>query len=842
MNNHGKVAVALAMAFSVGAAMAEDIYLSPKEDANKPDSDYIQEAVRAVMAGETVYLSAGVYTMTNMVTVPAGVNLIGSSGRDVTILETIKPFRFKALKISGETLVKGLTVRPKANKAGKNPGSTKIFDYDFCGGFHLDGGGTVEDCAVTNVIHCFTQFSNGDYSRGIGATLNKGGTVRRCRFARNGISSAGGSGQGCGGVRIITSGLVEDCEIVDNNIYHTTSATCPGAGVSMDGGTVRNCLIARNRDHKRTSGVYATGGLVENCTIVYNYTDNASYTTQGGVGGTAKATFRNCIICGNYNANGVKELTDGATVVLDHCTTEMPSFKDPDNGDYRVVAGATIDTGVNNLDWMTNAKDLSGEVDRIVDGIVDLGCYEYIPSELACSIEATAKTGHLSLDTVLTAHPKGQDLKNLTYSWALFDGTTFQYVDDPTKVSVSQTYGPGVYAVKLIVKNAAGEAAEATETIVVTVNDVYVGAGTGVSPYSSPETATNDLAEAFRLAADGTVVHVAPGDYTLAETLAVPMAATIRGTDGPEVTSLTAKSRGYALIYMTNEGAALEGLTIKDTHQIAVDIYGGGVVSNCVLSGNVTAADTSYGQVVETGGAAIRIRNGKGRVYDTVFAKNGMVLSGGSNRDGGTVYASGSGIVFERCTFTNNTWGVSTSADKKGAVMCVSGSARIRNCLFANNRGVKPTSTATKEQTTYGTIAIAGSGTVALENCTVVSNLLGNAGYCAGIHTEETANVGITNCLVYGNCNWDGTVADLTVGAKTSVQTCFLTADGDPRFKHPNRCDYRLRGMSPCLNVGTDADWMSEATDLEGNPRIRQRAVDIGCYEDLETGFSILVR
>ena len=84
-------------------------------------------------------------------------------------------------------------------------------------------------------------------------------------------------------------------------------------------------------------------------------------------------------------------------------------------------------------------------------------------------------------------------------------------------------------------------------------------------------------------------------------------------------------------------------------------------------------------------------------------------------------------------------------------------------------------------------------------------------------------------------------MSNVWLGASATVTTCRETDDLKD-FKRPSKGNYHLKGCSPALNAGTDAEWMKTATDLEGNPRIRQRAVDIGCYEDLETGFSILVR
>ena len=56
----------------------------------------------------------------------------------------------------------------------------------------------------------------------------------------------------------------------------------------------------------------------------------------------------------------------------------------------------------------------------------------------------------------------------------------------------------------------------------------------------------------------------------------------------------------------------------------------------------------------------------------------------------------------------------------------------------------------------------------------------------------------------------------------------------DPQFKNPTVENYQLPLSSPCVNTGSNDLWMSEKTDLSGNPRIMGNNVDIGAYEYLQ--------
>ena len=65
---------------------------------------------------------------------------------------------------------------------------------------------------------------------------------------------------------------------------------------------------------------------------------------------------------------------------------------------------------------------------------------------------------------------------------------------------------------------------------------------------------------------------------------------------------------------------------------------------------------------------------------------------------------------------------------------------------------------------------------------------------------------------------------------------------GIPAFKDRAAFNYTVRADSKTVDAGLNQDWMSGATDLAGNPRIKRATVDIGCYECVAAGLSILVR
>jgi len=70
----------------------------------------------------------------------------------------------------------------------------------------------------------------------------------------------------------------------------------------------------------------------------------------------------------------------------------------------------------------------------------------------------------------------------------------------------------------------------------------------------------------------------------------------------------------------------------------------------------------------------------------------------------------------------------------------------------------------------------------------------------------------------------------------TALDPQFVDPDGpdnDPQTFAGN--NYRLSGISPCIDAGKNENWMLTATDLDGNPRILHGGlsltVDMGAYE-----------
>ena len=275
-------------------------------------------------------------------------------------------------------------------------------------------------------------------------------------------------------------------------------------------------------------------------------------------------------------------------------------------------------------------------------------------------------------------------------------------------------------------------------------------------------------------------------------------------------------------------------------------------VRGCVFDGNraTGSANSCYGGGLgasgHAAGASLTISN-------TVFRNNYSAMRGGGfGSTWGT--ESTSGIVYANivdCVFTNN------SSSRQGGGICVRDQGKddldtrflMRNCLVAFN---------TSGQEGCGVYFVAYANPI-MDSCTVVSNFCGGSG--SGIYHRWGGTV--TNCVIAFNmkgskletgsywCLNGNNTPDPSAYRNCCIwpalESVFLAENGcvnaDPLFADAANGDFSLQPNSPCRNAGVLEDWMADATDLVGSPRVSGKGVDIGCYElFVPSGLNIIVR
>lgn len=299
----------------------------------------------------------------------------------------------------------------------------------------------------------------------------------------------------------------------------------------------------------------------------------------------------------------------------------------------------------------------------------------------------------------------------------------------------------------------------------------------------------------------------------------------------------------------------------------------GGFLSNCIVRNN----QAGYGGGVMSRSAGLVLNcwiennactNYGGGVYLTEesLASNCIFAGNTSGTYGGGCILSGSGNLVTDCVISGNVSGtaaggihVSSNSIVRNSIICcntaktnlagtlISGggvhmahtNSLLLNCLVYGNRAPNGGG---------GGVSMAHDADV--DACTIVSNSAGVAG--GGIYTHWTASgdlrLFIRNSIVYSNeapvgPNFSGYSTQYTwftnscITNPTMPQGSGLVTEY-PKFVDPAGNNYRLASGSPCINMGLNQDWMTNAVDLDGRRRLDWAGglVDIGCYEYVPRG------
>jgi hypothetical protein len=393
-----------------------------------------------------------------------------------------------------------------------------------------------------------------------------------------------------------------------------------------------------------------------------------------------------------------------------------------------------------------------------------------------------------------------------------------------------------------------------------------------VSPYADWSTAATNIQDAVDAATNGDSILVTNGVYQTggaavtnafgstmeSNRVMVTKPLTIQSVNGSGVTTIEAYQvpgitnsgrSGLRCVWLTN-GASLSGFTLMNGHTTP---SGGGVyclsnatVSDCIISNNSAISGGGvYGGTLSNCVIVKNFANSGGGAASSRLI-NCLVSQNSADQNGGGADAS----FLNNCTITYN------SAETGGGAYALSSALPgvpltgcINDCIITGNAALNGGGTAfstVNNSVLTGNWATNSGGGVycgTLNNCTLTDNSAGNMGGGSfGGPFYPATPVTMNNCIAYYNSAPLGSNYYYfldgfgTGGALIYCCTTPLPTNGtgnitnEPFFVDLANGDFHLQSNSPCINAGNNL-YVTNSTDLDGNPRISGGTVDIGAYE-----------
>jgi len=303
---------------------------------------------------------------------------------------------------------------------------------------------------------------------------------------------------------------------------------------------------------------------------------------------------------------------------------------------------------------------------------------------------------------------------------------------------------------------------------------------------------------------------------------------------------------------------------------------GGGLVSNCHFEQNggtygagVALFNDAVGlfesivcnNLANSTGGGIYMKNSTGMVYNCHVYSN----TAAGTRGGGIHLNESGGHLENLAVYGNRTESIgSYNCNGGGGIWAHSLNTQkilIRNALIYNNYSY---------ESAGGIYSYSSS---IIENSTIVSNYaacMNSETYAGGggiaLYNSASSTNTIRNCIIQfndcannadnwqfrtskgytaytNNCMGPGKIYN-TIYALPPANCGGSNFSDDPLFVDRESNDWHLQQGSPCIDAGIEQDWMANAFDLDGHPRLDwlRRTVDLGCYEYVPSGAIITIR
>jgi len=304
-------------------------------------------------------------------------------------------------------------------------------------------------------------------------------------------------------------------------------------------------------------------------------------------------------------------------------------------------------------------------------------------------------------------------------------------------------------------------------------------------------------------------------------------------------------------IYVSSEGACWARIYDSDIYGNIASNNGGGllvgngttIVVNCTIRNNTAKDGGGFHTYLDSTGVPLVLsnsfvlsniarNNGGGGVFTKVMAYNSVIQSNTALGSGGGLMASGwMGSSFYSCLIADN------RANTNSAWSPTGGGIRVDNVTWGGSLNLYNCTVSGNEAYQGGGIYIGSHPAADSFYNTIIR---GNKSYFAdgssNLFFKSTQTGTFYNCCL-GGTNFPG----LPRSAWCVVTNCI---DQDPRMIDLPGGNYRLQKGSACINAGLNQEWMTNAVDLDGQPRsipVNGGVVDIGAYEWIPQGGAMFI-
>jgi hypothetical protein len=604
-----------------------------------------------------------------------------------------------------------------------------------------------------------------------------------------------------------------------------------------------NVIITMNSANQGGGGAYnysSSSPSFNNTTISKN---TASYGGGFFNNSLSSPTLNNCILWGNtagdgnqvfintpstttlnYScySNGPGDLYGAGTfVTTNNNITTNPKFVNSTDGDYRLVGYSPCINNGNNS-YNTQPTDIRGEA-RIQNTTIDMGAYEwtsatdptgliiYVKHDATGSNNGTSWTNaYTSFQSALNAAVNGDQIWTAkgTYkpSYAYDLTNTSRYYHFRMKNGVA-IYGGFVGTETDVSQRSDFSLGGANETILsgdLAGNDVITGSGANLTFNNNGENCYYIFYHPRALDLDSTAIL---DGFIL-------KGANANGSGGG-ICNYSA-SPNLSNLYITNCYAG----------------YGGGMYNDSSFS---VMKNISFLRNKAICGGGIYNSYSSLKMTNTIISGNSVSV------DGGGLYNYYSQTIVTNCTISNN-----SSFYYAGGVLNYHSPTAFSNVLISNN------SASNNNHNSIGGGMVNYDSKSILINVSVVKN---HADYFGGgIYNNASGTSFLYNCIIWGNSAGSGNqlyLSDTATlnyscysnGANDVAGANFLLATNnnltvDPRFVNESGGDFRLFGISPCVDSGNNS-YNSEVFDIRGAGFGRKLSkidgspgtIDMGAYE-----------